>query len=211
MTNEDDTPDALYEHLLKNAKDIRRKRSLQAVHEACRILHERKSKDFSYRAVVHLGRDRGLNPPSEKSILNPTGEHYRILISAWRKISFCEQPNTSLKSDSWISKIKEPAVRMAASIMAEELRSFKAKESRKSKIINAPIIIGELSGKMISPQLRLNDAEISALRNSINPMHLKLIGLSIGMRGEIIDSAGRVVFKPGFQMAIEKILSLPAT
>ncbi|MGX5727949.1 gamma-mobile-trio protein GmtX [Metapseudomonas otitidis] len=201
-------PDSLYKRLIDNAKDSRRKRSLHAIHESCRLLNERKSKDFSYRAIVHLGRDRGLNPPSEKSILNPTGEHYRILISAWRRVSVGEKQNASSKQEVWITKIKEPALRMAVSIMAEELRSFKAKEARKSNLLNAPIIIGELSGRLISPQLRLNDAEISALKSSINPPLLNILGLSIGTRGEITDSSGRVVFKPGFQTAIEKILSL---
>jgi len=81
------SPQDTYERLVQEASDIRRKRSLEAINETCRLLHERHSSDFSYKTIVTLGNDRGLPVPSEKSIVNTTGEHYRELIQAWKLAS----------------------------------------------------------------------------------------------------------------------------
>ncbi|MCY1305718.1 hypothetical protein D9M70_555410 [compost metagenome] len=63
-------------------------------------------------------------------------------------------------------------------------------------------------GQGASIQPRLNDAELAALKAAIDPAALRLVGLSVGGRGEVVDAKGRKIHKPGFRDAIEKILAL---
>ncbi|WP_371132417.1 gamma-mobile-trio protein GmtX [Pseudomonas sp.] len=54
----------------------------------------------------------------------------------------------------------------------------------------------------------MNDAELAALKEAIDPVALGLVGLSIGSRGELVDVKGRKIHKPGFRDAIEKVLAV---
>lgn len=202
------SPQVTYERLIGVATDSRRRRSLDALHETCRLLHERHSSDFSYKTIVTLGKDRGLPVPGEKSIANGTGAHYRELIQAWKLISVPGRSSAKTATSNWIESIKDPAIRMGVAMLEGELRAMKAKESRKSQQTGAPIIIESLGGQVLSPNLRLNEAELAALKAAVDPETLRLSGLLIGSRGEVVDAAGRKIHKPGFRDAIEKVLSL---
>jgi hypothetical protein len=171
-------------------------------------MHERHSSDFSYKTIVNLGKDRGLPVPGEKSIVNATGAHYRELIQAWKFLSVSNRSSSKAVTTSWIDNIEDPAIRMGVAMLEGELRAMKAKESRKSQQTGSPIIIQSLEGQIISPNLRLNDAELAALKAAIDPETLRLAGLSIGTRGEVVDVRGKKIHKPGFRDAIEKILAL---
>lgn len=195
-----------YERLMSEASDSRRKRSLEALNETCRLLHERNSSDFSYKSVITLGKDRGLPVPSEKSIVNSTGVHYRELIQAWKLSSVPGKKNAP--SQDWIDHITDPVLRMSVTLLAKELRALKAKEGRKSQQSTAPIILGNAVTSAVAAQQLLNGAELAALKAAIEPAVLRLVGLSIGTRGEVIDATGRQIHKPGFRDAIEKILSV---
>lgn len=203
------SPQDTYERLMNEANDSRRKRSLEAINETCRLLHERHSSDFSYKTIITLGNDRGLPVPGEKSIVNATGEHYRELIQAW-KLASLPAKGSQIKADpnNWIEHIEDPVLRMSVSLLAKELRALKAKEARKAKHSGAPIILGIATGQAVSTQPRFNDAELSALKAAIDPTTLSLVGLSIGSRGEVEDAKGRKIHKPGFRDAIEKVLSV---
>lgn len=201
------SPQDTYERLVQEASDIRRKRSLEAINEACRLLHERHSSDFSYKTIVTLGNDRGLPVPSEKSIVNTTGVHYRELIQAWKLASI---PNVSEKKadpNNWIEHIEDPVLRMSVTLLAKELRALKAKEARKINHSGAPIILGSATGQIVSMQPSFNDAELAALKAAIDPAELGIVGLRIGSRGEVVDAKDRKIHKPGFRDAIEKVLS----
>jgi hypothetical protein len=202
------SPQDTYRRLMGEASDSRRKRSLEAINEACRLLHERQSSDFSYKAIVTLGKDRGLPVPGEKSIVNKTGEHYRELIQAWKLASLPKASKTKADPNDWIEHIQDPVLRMSVSLLAKELRALKAKESRKAKHSGAPIILGSAMGQAVSTRPLLNDAELAALKAAIDPASLGLIGLSIGSRGELVDAKGRTIHKPGFRDAIEKVLAV---
>lgn len=201
------SPQDAYERLMNEASDIRRKRSLEAINETCRLLHERHSSDFSYKTIVTLGNDRGLPVPSEKSIVNTTGEHYRELIQAWKLASI---PNISGKKadpNNWIEHIEDPVLRMSVTLLAKELRALKAKEARKVNQSSAPIVLGSGTGQVVSMQSRFNDAELAALKAAIDPAELGIVGFRIGSRGEVVDAKDRKIHKPGFRDAIEKVLS----
>lgn len=202
------SPQDIYERLMSEASDSRRKRSLEAINEACRLLHERHSSDFSYKTIITLGKDRGLPVPGEKSIVNATGEHYRELIQAWKLASLPRKNWKKADPNDWIDHIEDPVLRMSVTLLAKELRALKAKEVRKAKQSVAPIILGSGTGQVFSMQSRLNDAELAALRAAIDPTTLSFVGLSIGSRGEVVDARGRNIHKPGFRDAIEKVLSV---
>jgi len=202
------SPQDTYGRLMGEASDSRRKRSLEAINEACRLLHERHSSDFSYKAIVTLGQDRGLPVPGEKSIANTTGAHYRELIQAWKLASLPKASKTKADPNDWIEHIQDPVLRMSVMLLAKELRALKAKESRKAKHRGAPIILGSAAGQAVSTRPLLNDAEFAALKAAIDPASLGLVGLSIGSRGELVDVKGRTIHKPGFRDALEKILAV---
>lgn len=209
MSDQIVSPQDIYERLMSEASDRRRMRSLEAINESCRLLHERHSSDFSYKTIITLGKDRGLPVPGEKSIVNKTGEHYRELIQAWKLASL---PNkaSGIKADpnDWIEHIEDPILRMSVILLAKELRAYKAKEARKVQQSGAPIILGSAMGQAVSARPLLNDSEVVALKAAIDPIVLSLVGLSIGSRGELIDVKGKRIHKPGFRDAIEKILSV---
>lgn len=194
--------------LMSEASDSRRKRSLEAINEACRLLHERHSSDFSYKTIITLGKDRGLPVPGEKSIVNKTGEHYRELIQAWKLLSLPKASKTKTDPNDWIEHIQDPVLRMSVSLLAKELRALKAKESRKAAHSGAPIILGSAMGQAVSTRPLLNDAELAALKAAIDPASLGLVGLSIGSRGELVDMKGKMILKFGFRDAIEKVLAV---
>ncbi|WP_296219091.1 gamma-mobile-trio protein GmtX [Pseudomonas sp. UBA2684] len=117
------SPQETYERLIHEASDARRKRSLHALNEVCRLLHERNSSDFSYKTIITLGQDRGLSVPGEKSIVNATGAHYRELIQAWKLISVIGKSSAAPVSNSWIDMIEDPVLRLSVTLLAKELRA----------------------------------------------------------------------------------------
>lgn len=202
------SPQDTYARLMGEASDSRRKRSLEAINEACRLLHERHSSDFSYKTIVTLGKDRGLPVPGEKAIVNSTGAHYRELIQSWRLASLPKASKTKADPNDWINHIQDPVLRMSVRLLAKELRALKAKESRKVKHSGAPIILGSAALSALTTRTLFNAAELAALKAAIDPATLGLVGLSIGSRGELVDVKGRAIHKPGFRDAIEKILAV---
>lgn len=202
------SPQETYERLVSESGDSRRRRSLEALNEACRVLYERNSSDFSYKTIITLGRDRGLSVPSEKSIANKTGSHYKELIQAWKLATTPHKAGARAAEVDWIEHIADPVLRMSVTLLAKELRAIKAKEARKAQQSSAPIILNTGTGQAFPMLRHLNDAELAALRAAIDPATLRLLGMSIGSRGEVVDSTGRAIHKPGFCDAIEKVLAL---
>lgn len=204
------SPDDTYERLCNEARDARRKRSLGALNEVCRLLHERGTSDFSYKTIITLGRDRGLSVPGEKSIVNSTGAHYRELIHAWKRISLAGRVSEKSDSGSWIENIKDPALRLSVAMLDKELRTIKAKIARQEKMSGGPIYLSAETGRHQHSlvQSNLNEADLNALKAAIDPAVLAPLGLSIGNRGEVVDRKGKTIHKPGFRDAIEKVLSV---
>ncbi|KKI25037.1 hypothetical protein APX70_00096 [Pseudomonas syringae pv. maculicola] len=207
--NEKVNPEGVFCRLMDQATDLRRKRSLQAIHDICKLLHERQSLDFSLRNITLLGHDRQLAVPSIKSISNSTGLHYRELIHAWKNFS-AKVDEQDQAADNWINAIPDPVLRMSVMILSKELKALRAKNSRKENSVPGTIIITSTGGQPVNVGQRLNDAERAALRASIDPHTLRLVGLNIGVRGEITDQAGRFIHKPGYCDAIRKLLGAGA-
>lgn len=202
------SPIETFERLIGEARDSRRKRSLEAINEVCRLLSERHSSDLSYRAIVTLGSDRGLAVPSEKSLMNPTGEHYRELIQSWRLVSRPQRGFDKFSSNEWIENIEDPVLRMSVALLAKELRSLKSKQARKAVMADSSVHLAVSEGAAAYMVPRLNEIELCALKAAIDPVALGFVGLSIGSRGDVLDMSGRKVFKPGFRDAVEKVLAI---
>lgn len=203
-------PADTYERLNNEASDPRRKRSLEAINTVCQLLHERKSQDFTYKGIVTLGKDRGLPVPSEKSIVNDTGAHYRELIQSWRLFSLNDKVKTASATSDWIASIEDPVLRLSVTLLAKQLRTLQAKIARQEGAHNAPIYLGlaKEESDFRPENLNLNDAEINALKGSIDSQTLAQLGYTFGDRGELLDIKGKRIFKPGFRDAVEKVLSL---
>lgn len=92
-------------------------------------------------------------------------------------------------------------------LLAKELRALKAKEARKQQQLGSPQLLLLFAGHAVVKPLLLNTAELDSLKAAIDQSRLNLAGFIIGSRGEIIDKAGRLIHKPGFRDAIEKILA----
>jgi hypothetical protein len=200
-------PEDTFERLMSDASDPRRKRSLKALHEVCGLLYERKSQNFTYENIILLGNDRGLPVPGKKSLVNSTGLHYRELIFAWKhRAREHIQPTPS--RDYWVEDIADPVARMSVHMLLNEVKALKAKRARKAQHDGVLTISNSSGTNKPFSNLAFSDSELNALKASIDPDVLKLLGLCIGSRGELLDSSGRTVFKPGFRDAIEKILSI---
>lgn len=206
MTSE--LPEVVFERLIFEASDSRRRRSLEAINEACKIAASLEVKDFSYRALLAMGQARGLAVPSEKSIVNPTGEHYRLLIHAWKQASMPAPTHQFSDALSWVLSIEDPVLKLNVSLLVKELKALKSKMRRQLSSGMTPIFLGAVEGKTPETYFRLREVEISALRFAIDEDNLRQMGQIIGPRGEVSDSKGRIIQKPGFRDAIEKVLTL---
>lgn len=206
MTETTISPEETFDRLMADAADPRRKRSLEALHETCRLLFERGSQDFTYENIVLLGKDRSLPVPGKKSIVNSTGQHYRELINAW-KLQAKRQMNQSSDEEDWVSSIDDPVIRMSVNMLLNDLKAAKARNARKTKY-DGVLTISNPSATNPVPRLAFTQPELNALKAAIDPDILKQFGLIVGSRGELIDTKSRTLFKPGFRDAIEKILSV---
>ena len=128
------SPQDTYRRLMSEASDSRRKRSLEAINEACQLLHERHSSDFSYKTIITLGNDRGLPVPGEKSIVNKTGEHYRELIQAWKLASLPKANKTKTGPNDWIEHIQTGSAHEREHAR-QELRALKARRRARLRTV----------------------------------------------------------------------------
>lgn len=219
-------PDPLLEEL-KQGANARRRRSLDAINQVCREQHERGSKDFSIAMIARLSADSG--GPKERTIRNPDGKPYRVLIEAWATFSrgHLQKPRASraLPYENILSSIKDDSVRVYFGERLAELRGLRNEVSllkehiRKEKSVIVDLRPSERSpkqeiststdvdpsGTVLSKQL-LTQSEMYALRYSINEF-VDEHGYQVAPNGRVITAEGRSVLPPGFVSAIRKILA----
>jgi len=109
---------------------------------------------------------------------------------------------------SWVLSIEDPVLKLNVSLLVKELKALKSKMRRQLSSGMTPIFLGAVEGKTPETYFRLREVEISALRFAIDEDNLRQMGQIIGPRGEVSDSKGRIIQKPGFRDAIEKVLTL---
>ncbi|MCY1371153.1 hypothetical protein D9M68_641990 [compost metagenome] len=177
-------------------------RSLDSIFAICEEQVRKSEFDFSVATISRLGAGRGV--PKAQSIRNRTGECYRTLIGAFT----AAYPKTRLSPSGrsktqWISDIKDPQLRLLVQIQESELN-----EARKMlrEIVPPRMEIYVDDREFTSGDHRLNSIERRALEHLVSDDFLKQFGFQLGGFGDVTDSTGRKVFKPGTIPALKKAL-----
>lgn len=188
--------------LLKSQTSVRRHKSLDAIYGVCEDQVKRGVTDFSYTTIAQLGAKRGV--PKAQSIRNKTGEQYRVLIKSFndssKNVKAIRKPT---KADGWIDDIHDVKLKLLVAIQASELKEAR----RMLKEIIPPgteIIVDDRSSNL--SQHQLSELERDALEYILSEDFFKEWALSVGRRGDIIDSNGSKIFKVATIDAIKKAL-----
>lgn len=210
-------PEVLLEQLRNGAQSGRKVKSLELVHAVCKEQIQRGSIDFSIATVGSITKAKG--GPAAQSIRNKSGEDYRAIIACWAKHAVDRSGSKPGKGDSPLStvlqKIEDPAVRaVMGAVIAQNKKLVGEVNLLKS---NSNVVIDQrrfvsavhIEDEICAPVPSLNaftESEVYALRHAISKELLEQEGWSIDGAGRILNSRGRVVFKPGFATAIAKIV-----
>ena len=185
----------------------RKQKSLKIIHEICQEQVERGSKDFSVATIGLLSEKRG--GPVTQTIRNKTGEEYRAVIELWKKECGADDvvPGQGV-TGSWTDQIKEPDHKFLAKDL--ELKVKRLQQENTMLRANANPIIDmrpKTSPSKNVQKVELNDSERKALKHAISEEVFEHYGWSKGEKGQVFDERDKVIFKPGYVTAIEKILS----
>lgn len=210
------TPDELL-NLIKAKSNIRKQRSLDIVAGVCKGQLERGSRDFSIATIGRFSAENG--GPSPQTIRNKGGDDFRVLIATWAEYSNGAMKKPPRIQESGISsilgKINEPAVRsIVGSILAANsklqrevnLLRQKAEIVIDRRAVPLSITMQEDS-QLTSIVESLSTTEMAALSHAISTELMEQEGWTKEKSGRIVNSLGRTIFKAGFIIALEKILS----
>lgn len=187
---------------LKSDASARQHKTLDAIYAVCQEQVERGVNDFSYATVSRLGSGRGV--PRAQSIRNSTGQYYQALIKSFADESTAG--NTVVKrkkADAWIDEIKDPKLRLLVSIQQSELNEAR-RLVREIVPPNTTIVVDDRRGGLA--EHRLNDSERRALEFLASEEFLMEWKFTAGDRGDVLDSEGNRVFKPGTIDGLKKSL-----
>ena len=217
-------PEALFESLSANAT-TRTRRSLEAIHRVCQEQHDRGSPDFSIPTVARLSE--AIGGPSEQTIRNRTGAHYRALLGAWAAFSEGstkkpQQKPAPLTEETVLPRIEDPATRAVVGMILSKNKKLLAEIHLLKH--NANIVIDrrqrewapEPTGKPpdressavveVPPaNLGLSKIQIEALVDATSPEMLERMGWTVQDNGRVMKGA-RPIYKPGYVDAIRAIL-----
>lgn len=187
---------------LKIGATAKQSKTLDAIFSVCQEQLDRGAVDFSYTTISRIGSAQGV--PKAQSIRNKSGEAYQALIGCFAEQLKGNRKSVKLRSaDSWIDDIADPKIRFLVSKQQAELHEAK----RLVREIIPPgtsIIVDDRRG--VQSHHRLSDIERRALEFLASGEFLKEWGYVAGDRGEVIDSQGNRLFKPGTIDALKKAL-----
>ena len=205
-------PNEVYEAILGQLKNSRSRKSLEALHAVCKEHHDSGAVDFRISTIAKLGASRGV--PSEQTIRNKTGEHYRAVIEAWQALG--DQKKKAIKARTttsgeydWVDEVSNKTHRFLILDLISKVRKLRAENKRFASI--KKLEIDYRAGAEDKSESRLPSLlshEIDALRDAISEESLKLKGWTKTERGSIKDQNGKVVLRNGFVDALEKALSI---
>lgn len=210
-------PDELFVQLHENAS-VRKKRTLELIHEVCKEQAKQGNKDFSIVTIVSLLADKG--GPSEQTLRNKTGEDYRVLIKQWAEYAngsskkVKKQKSTGI-NDEILSNVTDPTTRALVGMILAENRKLKNEVSLLKQQTTLTIdmrrhkdeVLG--SGEnvvLVSPSHNLTEMELKALREAISNDFMEHRGWTVDEYGRVKEK-GILVYKPGYVSAIKKVLS----
>lgn len=195
------SPQELLENL-KTGATSKQSKTLDAIFSVCKEQLDRGASDFSYTTISRIGAAQGV--PKAQSIRNKSGEIYQALIRCFADMAKGSRKTVKRRAaDTWIDDIADPKIRFLVSKQQAELNEAK----RLVREIIPPgtsIIVDDRRGGQL--QHRLSDVERRALEFLASDEFLKEWGYVAGDRGEVIDSQGNRLFKPGTIDALKKAL-----
>jgi len=195
------TPGDILEKLKSNATD-RVSKTLDAIYAVCQEQMDQGVADFSYSSISRLGEGRGV--PRAQTIRNKTGEPYQALIKSFAECTTnVGSRRRRTKADTWIHEIKDPKLKLLVSIQESELIEAK-RLVREIVPPDTTIVVDDRKGGLVDH--RLSDSEQRALQFLVSEEFLSEWKLSVGKRGDVVDSNNNRVFKPGTLDAIKKAL-----
>lgn len=187
---------------LKEGGSAKQSQTLDAIFNVCQEQVDRGATDFSYATISRIGAGRGV--PKAQSIRNRSGEVYQALIKCFAELSgSSDKPLKRKSADAWIDEILDPKIRLLASIQQAELNEAK-RLVREIVPPGTTIVVDDRRSGL--SQHRLTDVERRALEFLVSDEFLKEWGYVAGDRGEVIDSQGNRMFKPGTIDALKKAL-----
>lgn len=208
MINKTSLIDKIFEDLAGECNE-RKRESLRIVREACQAQVGKINPTFS---IAEIGRtSEAMGGVSARSIRTEPKKIYQKLISEFKKLYRTTEPvklpKTSDEIITLIEKIEDNSLRFA---MLEIYAKNKAltNENKQLKQIEALVVSknGDLIQNKGASQSLLNDLEIRALTDFINPTSLKERNWSLSNEGQVIDESGRPITKRGFVDAVEKLV-----
>lgn len=187
---------------LKVGASAKQSKTLDAIFLVCQEQIDRGASDFTYATISRIGAGRGV--PKAQSIRNRSGEVYQALIKGFAEISeSSHKPRKRKSADAWIDEITDPKTRLLVSKQQAELNEAK-RLVREIVPPGTTIVIDDRRGGL--SRHRLSDVERRALEFLASDEFLKEWGYVAGDRGEVVDSQGNRLFKPGTIDAIKKAL-----
>lgn len=215
-------PDEVLRALLEKGPRSQKAANLNALHSICASQHAIKNqavRDFSLPAIGRLCEEKGIF--KWRVLYNAASEDYVALIKAWAAYSGTpgiKPPKKDIAppvGHAYLMRIDDPAIRsIMQSVIVErdKLKSQLALLKSKSQIIvnqrplGATIAPGDSSIPILEISAQLTDSERDALRRAISAEFLADQGWSLGSSGEIITERQRVLYDPGYESAIKKVL-----
>jgi len=206
---------------LKNGASKRKCNSLDLIYGILERHTASGERDFSIATIGRLSASAG--GPSSQSIRNPGGLDYRRLIEVWAQAhgttrkkppSQGSRPKVPTRDADILKRIEDPALRaVVGAIMAERNRfqnELRVLKSQTEFTIDRRPVKGVLEQPVeLLPSLAgvLNDAEREALEHAISEKLLTERGWRAFENGRVKDENNRHLYKPGYLLAIKKILT----
>lgn len=204
-----DNIQTLYESLSEQASS-RTKRSLEIIKAACESQVRRKASDFSIAIIGRISEEMG--GVKAQAIRNKTGEHFRLLISAYESTYTRDTPKqTKADTSNWYNQIEDASIRYQVLDLIAENRKLKNELNILKSVTTIEIDMrNQPREDQASYYLEneLTDIELLALTDFISEQRLRDFGWSIGKNGRLLDSEGRPTTKVAFVDAIEKLTTI---
>ena len=210
---------------LKENKSQRTRNSLDKLNSLLESRFKRGLKDYSIASIGRASQET--SGIGTVSIRNKSGEHYRLLIDAWAakaKTTMKKPPVPhSRKNDmplemDLLKRLDDPALRAVFGQIIAEKNKLKAEnrilkrdteiiiDNRPNKIICTPTTVHGIEATSSLKNVLL-DSEIEALKDSIDEEKIAKLGWEVTESGAIKNEHKRPLFKVGFVIAIQKVIS----
>lgn len=227
-------PNEFFQALLqKPGGRSERRVALTKLHEICLKHHESGSLDFSLPVIGRQCEAAGFI--KSRALYNAPSADYRALIEAWALYSMSSQAPGSLKNNTKSNQLNEPKPRHRIARNYVEVFSGAKIVSKNEGIVSSlelkikmlesqvKILEGKLEGEDLikestvsRPRGRPSSAEsdwelkskdVETLKKAIHPRFIKNQGWSVSSRGEILNSAGEILYESSYIQAIKKLLA----